>query len=410
MSSILNLRNNHMSSIFEATKYSPEQLKDLTKIALSLKYSYGDINDARTALGKQTILGDMLIKLASAVANSQAAFNAVTGAAKNESVEELEEGVLTEENSAKLTNDVNSLKRIGWKLDRITKHLITSKEYGVKMTSDLIASIYSPPKAPKPPKQPAPRKVSWPKDPPKSKIDDPQHAEAYLAQVIDSGESPDIYGREAYELLRNAGYTERASMLVMKNLGWDADVEASLKRTSGLAKKFAPKRRFESISNFARIANILSEESSVKKLAKMSHADLLKLHYSKFPSESDPDLRALSYQERIGILKAKDVVYAASKNQIMADRIARGKELFKAAKASINDYTSMGVVTKITPTGVEFNGKEVPFDALVTGGESRYATLTKMTKDKYKAMLKSRSDAYTALMLAHIKASPKSMD
>ena len=47
----------------------------------------------------------------------------------------------------KLQSDIQSLKRIGWNLDKVTKHLITkSDEYGTKITSDLVKSYYSPDK------------------------------------------------------------------------------------------------------------------------------------------------------------------------------------------------------------------------------------------------------------------------
>lgn len=121
-------------------------------------------------------------------------------------------------------------------------------EYGVKMTSDLITMYYNDGGAKKAPttpsvKVPKPKKVSWPKDPPKSKVDDAGHAEAYLAQAVDSGESPDIYGMEAYQLLITAGYTERAAMAVMKNMGWDDDVNRAKNRTSKFAKKMATRFR-----------------------------------------------------------------------------------------------------------------------------------------------------------------------
>jgi hypothetical protein len=149
----------------------------------------------------------------------------------------------------KLLNDIKSLKKIGWKLNKVIPFMITKgDDYDVKMTSDLITMYYNDggvKKAPKmaPVKVPKPKKVSWPKDPPKNKVDDAGHAEAYLGQAVDSGESPDIYGMEAYQLLITAGYTERAAMAVMKNMGWDDDVNRSKNRTSKFAKKTAPKFR-----------------------------------------------------------------------------------------------------------------------------------------------------------------------
>jgi hypothetical protein len=149
--------------------------------------------------------------------------------------------ILTED---KLENDVKSLKKIGWKLDKITKFLITKgDEYGVKMTSDLIAMYFNNKdgntvtlpgtnikiaKSKTPPRQ---KKPKWPNDPPKSKINDIGHAQSYLDQAIASDESPDMSGTEAYRLLDTAGYTEKVKLAVIKNMGWnDAEFERSYNR------------------------------------------------------------------------------------------------------------------------------------------------------------------------------------
>lgn len=151
----------------------------------------------------------------------------------NEEIVELtieEEAMLLED---RLQNDIKSLKRIGWKLDKVIKFMVTKGEdYGVKMTADLITMYYNdggakkkdstpmwPPVASK--SAPKVKKPKWPNDPPKSKRDDAGHAENYLAQAIASDESPDMEGTEAWQLLSNAGYTERAKLAVIKNMGWD---------------------------------------------------------------------------------------------------------------------------------------------------------------------------------------------
>jgi hypothetical protein len=147
----------------------------------------------------------------------------------------------------KLQNDIKSLRKIGWKLNKIIPFLITKgDDYGVKMTSDLITMYYNEgdkKAAPKAPviKVPKPKKVSWPKDPPKSKLNDPQHAEAYLGQVIDSDESPDMTGSEAHKVLTQAGYTEHAIMWVIRNFGWEGDLRQG-PNAAKFAKKTARKR------------------------------------------------------------------------------------------------------------------------------------------------------------------------
>lgn len=334
------------------------------------------------------------------------------------------EEVLTEEDATKLVNDITSLKRIGWNLDRITKHLITSKEYGVTMTSDMIKNIFSPPKMGAPTKATKPSKgdkapsgwgmrknVKWPKDPPASRLNDPSHAEGWIGQAIDSGESPDITGSEMHELLRQAGYTPAVIARVIKNFGMEGDLHPGMAgyvpRTTPLAKKTA-RKTFESISNFK---GALIEESVVKPLLGKSPEQLLKLHYSKFPSENDPELRTLSYNERSAIMKAKDAVIASSKDLIKKDKMKVGKGAFKISGAKVNDYTSLGQVTKISDSGVTFNGgKEVSFDSLIIGGESVFAKLAKMTKAEFDSQTKSKSAATASLMAAHAKATPRKLD
>lgn len=241
-----------MRSIFESAKTileqsSPnqDQLAALTKVMLSMGASYGEINAVRSKLGSD-IMGGLLLNIVSVIAGNTTLFNSFVKSYKgiSEDTELVEDSELNED---KLQNDIKSLKKIGWKLDKVIPFMVTkSDEYGVKITSDLVTMYYTDGGAKKAPKTPAvkvykPKKVSWPKDPPKNKIDDAGHAEAYLGQAVDSEESPDIYGMEAYQLLITAGYTERAAMAVMKNMGWDGDVKKAQTRTSKFAKKTASK-------------------------------------------------------------------------------------------------------------------------------------------------------------------------
>lgn len=164
----------------------------------------------------------------------------------------------------KLQSDIQSLKRIGWNLDKVTKHLITkSDEYGTKITSDLVKSYYSPDKLKmKPVKVLKPKKVSWPKDPPKSKINDPSHAEGFLNQAVDSEESPDIEGTEAYTILHTAGYTDHAIKSVLKNMGWEAEYQKMTRTVPAIAKKTA-KAKFKESINEEKINGITAKKASI---------------------------------------------------------------------------------------------------------------------------------------------------
>lgn len=151
----------------------------------------------------------------------------------------------------KLENDIQSLKRIGWKLDKVTKFLITKgSDYGIKMTSDLIAKIYNPPQKLKRVKAPKAKKVKWPNDPPASKRKDSMHAEKYLNQAIASEESPDMTGSEAYSLLTQAGYNDETAFKVVKNMGWEGDLSYAILKKHGVqfAKKSFPKKKARSVS------------------------------------------------------------------------------------------------------------------------------------------------------------------
>lgn len=258
-------------NILEASAPTSEQLASLTKLMLSMGASYGEINAVRAKLGNDIASG-FLLNVAYVIANNTALFNSFVRAYKNPALSEESEIELTEDelaalNEDKLQNDIKSLKKIGWKLDKVQKYLITKgSDYGVKMTSDLIAMYYNekdsdakkqyvmgkdgkPMTLPgtnikigiskTPPKE---KKAKWPSNPPKSKINDPSHAEAFLGQVFKTGESPDMTGTEAYQILTQAGYTEHATMWVIRNLGWEGDLRHGQGGTK-IAKKTAPKFR-----------------------------------------------------------------------------------------------------------------------------------------------------------------------
>jgi hypothetical protein len=249
-----------MESIFEAAKsilegkveYSPKQLQDTTKVLLSLGCSYDDINEVRTASKKGGQTVDALIKLCGLVAGNQSAFNSIF--AKKESVEEVVEDTLTEEIVAKLKNDVASLKKIGWSLDKITKKLITSTEYGKGVTSDIIASLFSPPKPAKPAKAskdpmwppvtsksaPPFKRPKWPSNPKGRQVKDTEHATNFTVQAMQAelGESPDISWEEAEQLLSQAGYAEATITAALNNLG----LHPAPHRMRPMAKKAAKKR------------------------------------------------------------------------------------------------------------------------------------------------------------------------
>ena len=127
--------------------------------------------------------------------------------------------------------------------------------------------------------------------------------------------------------------------------------------------------------------SLLSESSKVKSLVGKSREELLKLNYSKFPLESDPELKVLSYKDRSLIMYAKDEVFAASKNKISKDNLKAGRALFKASGAQTGDYTTLGRVSKITRDGVTFdNANETIFSLKNIGGVSVYDGIKKVVK------------------------------
>lgn len=129
----------------------------------------------------------------------------------------------------KLENDVASLKRIGWNLDKVTKHLITSKEYGVKMTSDLIKKIFDKTDkkgqkiVPKPPKE---KHYKYPKNPVGSQKKNGRHGFDFILQMLnDPDGSPDTSWSEAEQVLRNVGYEKSAIEDALKYLENDGVIE-----------------------------------------------------------------------------------------------------------------------------------------------------------------------------------------
>ena len=242
----------------------------------------------------------------------------------------------------KLQSDIQSLKRIGWNLDKVTKHLITkSDEYGTKITSDLVKSYYSPEKT-KAVKAPKPKKVLWPKDPPKSKINDPSHAEGYLNQAVDSEESPDIEGTEAYTLLQTAGYTDHAIHAVLKNMGWEAEYQKMTKTVPAIAKKTAPKRKFHESINEEKINGITAKKASISDRQKgESYTVYLKDTKKLIVS-------GITRASAIEITKSDDSKYAYASAEFFHDKInesfsmsLEGKQYSQLAK----EISSKGAVT-----------------------------------------------------------------
>jgi hypothetical protein len=140
------------------------------------------------------------------------------------------------EDANRLKHDILSLKRNGWKLDKIIKFFVTKgPDYGIKMTSDMITKHFN---SDKPMKVKLSKKPQWPKDPPASKRNDANHATMYIGQAIASEESPDMTGEEGYELLRQAGYSEKVIAQVLKNtFGWS---DSELKRHLARKGKITP--------------------------------------------------------------------------------------------------------------------------------------------------------------------------
>ena len=128
-------------------------------------------------------------------------------------------------------------------------------------------------------------------------------------------------------------------------------------------------------------ASFLPESSKVKPLIGKSKEDLEKMHYSKFPIENDPELKELSYKDRMVIMSAKDVVMKASSETIKKDNAKEGRALFKATGAMVGDYTTMGLVSKVTKNGVIFDaGNETPFSSKLAGGASVFGGIKKVVK------------------------------
>lgn len=243
-----------------------DQLHALTKVMLSMKYSMGDINEVRTLLKKDTIVTQFLLELVYAIADDTAAFNAVINSYKKAGINPssaFHEETISEDSEKKLEADIQSLKRIGWKLDKVIKFIIVKKDYDVTLTSDLITKLYKGPEKAKAVKVKEPKPVKWPNDPPKNKVNDFAHAQKFLNQAIDSDESPDMTGSEAYTVLITAGYTDEVALKLVKHLGWD---DSQFMRTYNqhkgipLAKKTAKKSYVKEGTQFARITEKLKQK------------------------------------------------------------------------------------------------------------------------------------------------------
>ena len=131
--------------------------------------------------------------------------------------------LLREDYEDKLARDVQSLKRIGWTLDKISKHLVISKDYGdVKITSDKIKDIFKGPKKVIKKKIKPLKPTPWPKDPKGSKTKDPVYAENWFAQAVraemDSGGSPDWSPSEVVQVMTTAGFEDEVIRRLLKNM------------------------------------------------------------------------------------------------------------------------------------------------------------------------------------------------
>jgi hypothetical protein len=141
-------------------------------------------------------------------------------------------------------------------------------------------------------------------------------------------------------------------------------------------------------------ASFLPEASKVKPLVGKSKEDLEKLHYSKFPLESDPELKELGFKDRMTIMSAKDKVFAASKDLIAKDKSKVGRALFKKTGAAVGDYTTLGLVSKITKDGVVFNtGNEIPYSMKSATGISMFDGIKKISKGTYTKKMNTQKSA-----------------
>lgn len=245
---------------------SAYQVASLRKVMMATGASSSDVAAIVSKLKTNSVKDGFLLNIVTVLADSPRLFqpfikefknSTFDGGTVDEEIEVTEDAdIVTEETLTedKLQSDIKSLKKIGWKLDKIIPFMVKKgDEYGVKITSDLVTMYFNDKgndakfvtgKDGKPvvipgtnikivkdkPAKPV-KKPKWPNNPPKSKINDPQHAEAYIGQVIASDESPDITGEEAYGILDRAGYTKQAIMWVIRNFGWDdAQFTRSAKR------------------------------------------------------------------------------------------------------------------------------------------------------------------------------------
>lgn len=130
-------------------------------------------------------------------------------------------------NESKLENDVQSLKRIGWTIDKIAKHLITKKEdYPEEtLTRETLEKYFEAPSTS------SKKKTIYPEDPTGSRTKSVQYANAYLEQWIAAEEAEDFTGTEIYTLLNSAGFEDSAIETVITDMGlMDRRVEKLLKK------------------------------------------------------------------------------------------------------------------------------------------------------------------------------------
>ena len=138
--------------------------------------------------------------------------------------------VISESFEQKLWNDIQSLKKIGWKPDKISKHLLqhASDYEGEQLSADRIERLYHSQevnfgsghtvkmdmRATKAPKAPKDIKYGM-KDPKGKEKKDQAHAEDYFSAHGDA----DMDGSEALSLLTTAGYDPAVARKALHNLG-----------------------------------------------------------------------------------------------------------------------------------------------------------------------------------------------
>lgn len=167
VSSILNRLNQNKGvtikfryALLCINNYMKIDSSELTKVMLTLGYSYGDINDVLSDAKKKTKLSEVFGKIVNIIANDTSTFNKFSTKAKS-----LKEDVLPKEHEKK-------------------------------------EKLYK-----------------WPKRPTTSQKTSTQHADNYVAQVmLDPYGSVDTTYSELYQLLDTAGYTKRVIDDLLKGM------------------------------------------------------------------------------------------------------------------------------------------------------------------------------------------------